>query len=69
MNASVVAVIRRGQRVSGKMGDVVLEGGDVLLLDAADNFDMYGYVVKVRSLLMGNGHGIFLTLYVSYGYC
>ncbi|TWU40763.1 SLC13 family permease [Novipirellula artificiosorum] len=37
-NAAVVAVARGGRRLSGKIGDVQLEGGDVLLLEASPSF-------------------------------
>jgi len=33
-NAVVVAVARDGRRIGGRIGDIVLEGGDVLLLEA-----------------------------------
>mmetsp|Transcript_26287 Transcript_26287/g.73769 ORF Transcript_26287/g.73769 Transcript_26287/m.73769 type:complete len:599 (+) Transcript_26287:550-2346(+) len=48
MNASVVAVMRQGQRVSGKIGDIVLEIGDVLLLDAGKDFDRYSDTIKTN---------------------
>ncbi|TWT80941.1 Citrate transporter [Planctomycetes bacterium CA13] len=37
-NAAVVAVARGGRRLSGKIGDVELEVGDVLLLEASPSF-------------------------------
>ncbi|TWU45031.1 putative transporter [Novipirellula aureliae] len=37
-NAAVVAVARGGRRLSGKIGDVSLEVGDVLLLEASPSF-------------------------------
>lgn len=37
-NAAVVAVARAGQRVHGKIGDIVLRPGDTLLLEAQDDF-------------------------------
>ncbi len=37
-NAAVVAVARGGAQLQQKIGDIVLEPGDTLLLDAADNF-------------------------------
>ncbi|QDT13778.1 SLC13 family permease [Stieleria marina] len=37
-NAAVVAVARGGKRLSGKIGDVRLESGDVLLLEASPSF-------------------------------
>ncbi|MCG8651637.1 MAG: SLC13 family permease, partial [Pirellulales bacterium] len=37
-NAAVVAVARGGRRLTGKLGDVRLEPGDVLLLEASPSF-------------------------------
>jgi di/tricarboxylate transporter len=37
-NAAVVAVARGGQRVLGKIGDIVLEPGDTLLLETDEDF-------------------------------
>lgn len=37
-NAAVLAVSRRGHRLSGKIGDIVLEPGDTLLLEAHQAF-------------------------------
>jgi di/tricarboxylate transporter len=37
-NAAVVAVARAGQRISGKIGDIVLRPGDTLLLEAHQDF-------------------------------
>ncbi|MCA9043899.1 MAG: SLC13 family permease, partial [Planctomycetaceae bacterium] len=37
-NAVVIAVSRNGERISGKMGDIVLNSGDTLLLEASPNF-------------------------------
>lgn len=37
-NAAVVAVARGGAHLQQKVGDIVLEPGDTLLIDAADNF-------------------------------
>jgi di/tricarboxylate transporter len=37
-NAAVVAVARGGRRVSGKIGDIVLQSGDTLLLEADEDF-------------------------------
>ena len=37
-NAAVVAVARGGRKLSGKIGDVTLEVGDVLLLEASPSF-------------------------------
>ncbi len=37
-NAAVVAVARGGRRLTGKLGDVRLETGDVLLLEASPSF-------------------------------
>ncbi|MEZ5940311.1 MAG: SLC13 family permease [Planctomycetaceae bacterium] len=37
-NAVVIAVSRNGERISGKMGDIVLNAGDTLLLEASPNF-------------------------------
>jgi di/tricarboxylate transporter len=37
-NAAVVAVARGGQRLQGKIGDIVLEPGDTLLLETDEDF-------------------------------
>jgi di/tricarboxylate transporter len=37
-HAVVIAVARAGVRVRGRVGDIVLEAGDVLLLEAGDDF-------------------------------
>jgi di/tricarboxylate transporter len=37
-NAAVIAVARSGKRIDKKIGDIVLEIGDVLLLEARSNF-------------------------------
>ena len=37
-NAAVVAVARGGERVPGKIGDIVLEPGDTLLLETDEDF-------------------------------
>jgi di/tricarboxylate transporter len=37
-DAAVLAVARNGQRIEGKIGDVVLEPGDTLLIDAEPGF-------------------------------
>lgn len=37
-NAAVVAVARGGRRVAGKIGDIVLEAGDTMLLEAGEDF-------------------------------
>ena len=37
-NAAVVAVARGGERVQGKIGDIVLEPGDTLLLETDEDF-------------------------------
>jgi len=37
-NAAVVAVARNGERIRGKIGDIRLEAGDTLLLEARPNF-------------------------------
>jgi di/tricarboxylate transporter len=37
-NAAVVAVARGGERVQGKIGDIVLEAGDTLLLETDEDF-------------------------------
>ena len=37
-NAAVIAVARNGQRVTGKVGDIELEGGDLLLVEADPGF-------------------------------
>src|SRR5690606_7902927 len=36
--AAIIAVHRNGERVGGKVGDIVLEAGDVLLLEAPPSF-------------------------------
>lgn len=37
-NAAIVGVHRRGERINQKIGDIVLQSGDLLLLDAGDRF-------------------------------
>ena len=37
-DAAVIAVHRQGQRVRAKIGDIVLQAGDVLLLDTGPAF-------------------------------
>jgi di/tricarboxylate transporter len=37
-NAAVIAVARSGERINKKIGDIILEVGDVLLLEARSNF-------------------------------
>ena len=37
-DAAVIAVYRNGARLSGRIGDIVLEAGDALLLQAPDSF-------------------------------
>ncbi|MFO0838726.1 MAG: SLC13 family permease [Phycisphaerae bacterium] len=37
-NAAVIAVARRGERIQRKIGDIVLRGGDTLLLEAHQSF-------------------------------
>ena len=37
-NAAIIAVHRRGERVTGRIGDIVLEPGDVLLLETHQGF-------------------------------
>ena len=37
-HAAVIAVARNGQRLSGKVGDIVLQAGDTLLLEARASF-------------------------------
>ncbi|MEM6958482.1 MAG: SLC13 family permease [Myxococcota bacterium] len=37
-NAAVIAVHRQGERVSSKVGDIVLAAGDVLLIEASPSF-------------------------------
>ncbi len=37
-DAAIIAVHRNGQRISGKLGDIELEAGDVLLLLAGEDF-------------------------------
>ena len=36
--AAVIAIHRRGKRVLSKIGDIVIEPGDVLVLDAGPDF-------------------------------
>ncbi len=38
-NAAVIAVARNGQRLPGKIGDITLEAGDTLLLEAHPSFE------------------------------
>lgn len=38
-NAAVVAIHRAGERLSGKVGDIVLQPGDTLLVQAGPHFD------------------------------
>lgn len=38
-DAAVIAIHRNGERLNGKLGEVVLEAGDVLLLLSGENFD------------------------------
>lgn len=38
-NAAVIAVARNGQRLAGKIGDIALEPGDILLLEAHPSFE------------------------------
>lgn len=40
-NAAVLAVARSGKRISGRIGDIVLRPGDVLLLEASATFERY----------------------------
>ena len=37
-NAAIIAVHRQGERVSSKVGDIVLQPGDVLLIEGAPSF-------------------------------
>jgi di/tricarboxylate transporter len=37
-NAAVIAVARSGQRITGKIGDIVLQAGDTLLLESDEEF-------------------------------
>ena len=37
-NAAVIAVARNGERINKKIGDIILQAGDILLLDARSNF-------------------------------
>jgi di/tricarboxylate transporter len=39
-NAAVVAVHRGGERLMGRVGDIVLQAGDTLLLQTGPNFDL-----------------------------
>ncbi|MDP6907940.1 MAG: SLC13 family permease, partial [Flavobacteriales bacterium] len=39
-DAAIVAIHRNGEKLSGKMGDVVIQAGDVLLLFAGRDFDI-----------------------------
>lgn len=36
--AAIIAVHRQGEHVREKIGDIVLRGGDTLLLEASENF-------------------------------
>lgn len=38
-NAAIIAVHRSGERVRGKIGDITAQPGDVLLLEAGDDFE------------------------------
>jgi di/tricarboxylate transporter len=57
-DAAIIAVHRNGERIEGKLGNVVLRAGDVLLLFAGENFisrtsdtnDFY-FISKVREYL------------------
>jgi len=40
-NAAIIAVHRSGERVSGKIGDIRLQAGDVLLMEAGPDFVRY----------------------------
>uniref|UniRef100_A0A061S8X4 Sodium sulfate co-transporter n=1 Tax=Tetraselmis sp. GSL018 TaxID=582737 RepID=A0A061S8X4_9CHLO len=48
INASVVAVLRGGSRVPGKLGNIVLEANDRVLLDVPDSFDRFADAVKAN---------------------
>ena len=37
-NAAVVAVARKGERIRSKPGDILLQSGDILLLDTGSSF-------------------------------
>lgn len=37
-DAAVIAVARNGQRISGRIGDIVLQSGDTLLLETGEHF-------------------------------
>ncbi len=39
-DAAIVAIHRNGEKLSGKMGDVIIQAGDVLLLFAGRDFDI-----------------------------
>jgi di/tricarboxylate transporter len=57
-DAAIIAVHRNGERIEGKLGNVMLKAGDVLLLFAGENFisrtsdtnDFY-FISKVREYL------------------
>ena len=57
-DAAIIAVHRNGERIEGKLGNVVLRAGDVLLLFAGENFisrtsdtnDFY-FISKIREFL------------------
>mmetsp|Transcript_1987 Transcript_1987/g.5008 ORF Transcript_1987/g.5008 Transcript_1987/m.5008 type:complete len:991 (+) Transcript_1987:265-3237(+) len=46
LNASVIAVIRDGVRVPGKLGDIVLAAEDKIIMDVSDQFDRYSSVLQ-----------------------
>lgn len=48
LNASVIAVIRDGVRVPGKLGDIVLAAEDKIIMDVSDQFDRYSSVLQVH---------------------
>ena len=52
-DAAVVAIKRDGERVSGKLGDLVLKGGDFLILAVGDDFKTRKNLSKNFILLSG----------------
>jgi len=51
-NAAVLSVARNGERLEGKLGDVVLQAGDTLLLEAQKGF-LFKYKNSREFLLVG----------------
>ncbi|GMH35609.1 hypothetical protein BSKO_03477 [Bryopsis sp. KO-2023] len=53
-HAAIVAVSRGGQRIPGKLGDIVLQGGDVIVMDAGQEFDESSEDVEANLHHMGS---------------